>query len=220
MPRSTSYRVLVSCLTALLVGGLVASSPAAAQSQCSFKGKLKISPRNIMSDSDPVLGNPSADVLLIEFFDPNCHHCRRIHSVMKDVMKKYGDRVKFYMHPIPAWRYSIRQIEALLLAKEKGKYYEMIDQQLENQQKRGLSVDQIAAMADSIGIDPSWMRDRLKRQAVRKQVGRRSYQAQKAGVKNAPTLAIGRKIISSSQPTSCIGRLIERTLKNRKAAGE
>ncbi|MFB6098482.1 MAG: DsbA family protein, partial [Salinibacter sp.] len=141
MSRLMNVRVFV--LLAALLGGSLAGgslSPAVAQSRCSFKGKLKINPESIMLESDPVLGNPSADVLLVEFFDPNCTPCQRFDPIMEKVMEKYGDRIQFYMHPIPASQYSVRQIAAMLLAKEKGKYYEMIDLQLENPQKRGMGI--------------------------------------------------------------------------------
>lgn len=219
MARLPFHRVISLSLLALLITGVGTPLPAEAQSSCSFDGKLKISPENIVTESAPILGNRSSDVLLIEFFDPNCHPCQRLHPVIKDVVDKYEDRMTFYMHPIPVWRYSVRQIESLLLAKEKGKYYEMIDYQLHNQQKGGLTVDQIVTMADSIGIDPSWMRTQLTEEDMREQVGRISFQAQKAGVKSTPTLAIGRNIISSAQPTACIGQLVERTLQDRAETG-
>lgn len=210
-----SGRVFSLLLFTLLIGAFGSVSGVRGQSSCAFNGELKISPANIISDSAPVLGNRSADVILIEFFDPNCHACKRLHPAVKDVVDKYGDRITFYMHPIPVWRYSVRQIESLLLAQQKGKYYEMVDLQLKYQRKKGLNVNQIANLADSVGIDSAWMRKELKGQTVRKQVRRISFQARKAGVKSTPTLAIGRKIISSSQPTSCIGRLVERTLEDR-----
>lgn len=169
-----------------------------------------------MLDSDPVQGNPSSEVLLIEFFDPNCEPCQRFNPILKKVMEKYGDQIQYYMHPIPVWQYSFRQIEALLLAKEKGKYYEMIDLQFENAKERGMNIEQLVALADSLNIDTEWMRSRLEMKRMRKEVGRLSYQAKKAGVKTTPTFAIGRKIISPSQPTSCIARLIDRTLQDTK----
>lgn len=166
----------------------------------------------IIQEADPVLGNPSADVVLIEFFDPNCSHCQRFHSVMQGVIEKYGDRVKYYKHPVPVWQYSIRQIEAMFLAKEKGKYYEMIDEQMQNPQEGEMSIEALTGIAELIGIDPQWMRSQLNDQGMRKEVGRASFMARRAGVESTPTLTIGRKIVSSDQPTSCIGRLIERTL--------
>lgn len=197
------------CLCALLV----ALTPAWGQTQCSFDGQLDLNPLEIVSDSEPVLGNPSANVLLIEFFDPNCPHCQRLHSVMKKVVEEYGDRVRYYKHPVPVWQYSVQQIGAILLAKEKGKYYEMIDKQLESGQQGGLDIDRLVEMADEIGLSPEWMRKQLNQKGLQKRVGQTSVVARKAGVQSTPTLAIGRDIVSSSQPTSCIGELIERKLQ-------
>lgn len=216
MLRTIAGRFILYFVVVLFAVG--PSTPALAQTSCSFAGELEVAPEAMMRDSDPVLGNSSADVLLIEFFDPNCSHCQRFHSVMKGVMEEYGDQVKYYKHPIPVWQYSVRQIEAMFLAREKGKYYEMIDQQMENPTDGEMSVGSLARMADSIGIDPEWMRNQLNEHTMQKEVGRTSFMARQAGVENTPTLAIEGKIVSPKQPTSCIGRLIEQTLQKEASS--
>lgn len=214
---SQTAEVAVFLVLILFTAG--GTTPALGQTQCTFAGELKIAPQVIIQDSDPTLGNPSADVLLTEFLDPNCSHCQRIHSSVKEVVDEFGDQIRYFALTIPVWKYSARQIEAIFLAKEKGKYYEMIDQQLKNSQQGELSIARLGALADSIGIDAEWMRSQLTQKASRKEVGRASFMAQKAGIENIPTLAIGRNVISPEQPTSCIARLVERTLQERTGEG-
>lgn len=129
---------------------------------------------------------------------------------MQKVLQKYGDRVRFYMQPLPLWPFSRPQIRAILLAKEKGKYYEMIDAQLASPHagKGGMTMGQIVALAEQIGIDPGWMREQLESDAKQAALNRLPYEARMAGVDSTPTLAIGRKIVAN-RSAACIGRLIE-----------
>lgn len=73
--------------------------------QCSFSGRLDVNPETL-ADSEPVQGNPEADLLLVEFFDPNRPPCQRFKPVMDQVMSTYGDRVRYYKQPVPLWQFS------------------------------------------------------------------------------------------------------------------
>jgi protein-disulfide isomerase len=184
---------------------------------CSFNGTLNTNPEQL-ANGEPVQGNSDAEVLLTEFFDPNCPHCQRFKPVMDKVMAQYGDQVRYYKQPLPLWPFSRPQIQAMLLAKEKGKYYEMIDAQLTspNAGRGGMTTDQIVGLAEDVGIDPDWMRSRLQSNAKQAAVNRLPYEARQAGVNSTPTLAIGQKVVSSRSP-ACIGRLIEQELSSQEA---
>jgi protein-disulfide isomerase len=50
----------------------------------------------------PFLGNKDAKVVLVNFDDFQCPYCRQMHTtLMQDVMKKYGDRVKLVYKDYP-----------------------------------------------------------------------------------------------------------------------
>lgn len=215
--RSLSARHLYWALL-LGVGAtlLLVSGPAAAQS-CSFDGQIQVNPEQL-AEEGAVQGNPEADLLLVEFFDPNCPHCRRFHPVMKQVMEAHGDQIRLYKHPLPLGQFSINQIRGLLLAQQKGAYYEMVDAQLTSPHagKDGMTIDQVVALAEDIGLDPDWMREQLNDSSVmRSQVQRLMYNAQKAGIRSTPTLAVGRKAVVGPRSADCIGRLVEQELKGQ-----
>ena len=212
--RRLSLSLLLGVGAALALG----AAPVAAQS-CSFDGQIQVDPEQL-AEGGAVQGNPDADLLLVEFFDPNCPHCRRFHPVMKQVMDAHGDEVRLYKHPLPLGQFSINQIRGLLLAQQKGAYYEMVDAQLTSPHagKDGMTIDQVVALAEDIGLDPTWMRTQLNDSSVmRAQVRRLLYNAQKAGIRSTPTLAVGRKAIVGPRSAECIGRLVEQELK---AGGE
>lgn len=193
--------------------GVVLCAPAAHAQECSFAGELNTNPETL-ADEEPVKGNGDADLLLIEFFDPNCPHCQHFKPVMDDVLSTYGERIRYYKQPVPLWQFSRPQIQAMLLAKEKGKYYEMIDAQLTSPSadRNGMTTDQIASIAEEIGIDPDWMRAKLDANEKQSAVNRLPYEARNAGVESTPTLAIGKKVVEN-RSAGCIGRLIEQELE-------
>ena len=43
----------------------------------------------------PVAGNKDAKVQVVEVSDYTCGHCQRAHSAVKEIIKKYGDRIAF-----------------------------------------------------------------------------------------------------------------------------
>jgi len=194
-----------------IVAGLLSAGPALAQS-CGFNGQLQMNPEQL-AESEPVQGNVDADLLLVEFFDPNCPHCQDFKPVMDQVMEQYGDRVRYYKQPVPLWQFSRPQIRAILLAKQQGKYYDMIDAQLTspNAGRGGMTTDQLVSLAEGIGMDPDWMREKLNSGDMQAAVNRLPYEARKAGVQSTPTLAIGRKVVGN-RSAACIGQLIEREL--------
>ena len=45
----------------------------------------------VLRDPDvPVLGNPEGDITIVEFFDYQCPHCRKIHPVLFDIVRNDG----------------------------------------------------------------------------------------------------------------------------------
>lgn len=214
---SRPFALALAVFLALSASLDVGEAPAQA---CSFEGQLQMNPETLV-DGEPVRGTPDADLLVVEFFDPNCPHCQRFHPVTKQVLNQYGDQIRFYMQPVPLWQFSTEQMQAMFLAKEKGKYYEMIDAQLTspNAGKGGMATDQIVAVADEIGIDPGWMRKQLAAGSKQSAVNRLPYEARKAGIESTPTLAIGKKIVGN-RSAACIGQLIEQERSPSDASAE
>jgi len=214
-----SLRSILSLLP-LLVLGLALSVPTAQAQQCGFSGTLDVNPETF-AKGEPVQGNSDAALLLTEFFDPNCPHCQNFKPVMDRVMSNYGDQVRYYKQPVPLWQFSRPQIQSMLIAKEKGKYYEMVDAHLTspNAGQGGMTMDQIVALAEEVGLDPDWMRSQMTSNAKRSAVNRLPYEARKAGVESTPTLAIGQKVVGN-RSADCIGQLIEQELAAEASASQ
>ncbi len=127
---------------------------------------------------------------------------------MKDVIEKYKDRARFHYKPFPLRESSVIQIEAMYVAKEQGKFFEMLDAQMELQETRGLSVDRVRALAEQIGMDVSLLNTRLRSGLYRRVVLEQRNIAAEAGLNSVPTVIINGKFVGS-RSAECIGQFIE-----------
>lgn len=168
----------------------------------------------LVTISDPYMGNFEADVTLIEYFDPNCSHCKNLHPILRDVISKYADRVNFYMIPYVLWPYSMAQIEALYIAAQEGKYFDMLDAQFNIQKPGGLSLYELRQIASELAMDPDRLQARLERGLYRKDILGKREQIIELGVRSTPTLVINGRFITDARAKTldCLSQLIEEEL--------
>ena len=55
----------------------------------------------IGAEGNPVVGNPDAEFIVDLLFDYQCSHCRKIHSLLEEVVSSFGGRVAFVLCPCP-----------------------------------------------------------------------------------------------------------------------
>ncbi len=174
----------------------------------------------LVGPKDPYKGNPDAAVTVVEFFDPNCPHCKALHPVMKATIAKYEDRARFVYKPVSLWQYSIGQNAALWAAAEEGKFFEMLDLQFEKQQRGGLGMPKIRELATQVGMDADSLEQRMRDGQYDDFINGGNRQAQEAGVSGVPAVLInGRFVAKSSRTEACLGQLIEEELQGVKAEG-
>lgn len=49
----------------------------------------------------PLLGDPEAKYVVVEFFDYTCPHCRKMHKIVAEARPRYGDQLAIVMLPMP-----------------------------------------------------------------------------------------------------------------------
>lgn len=160
---------------------------------------------------DPAKGNPSAPVTVIEYFDPNCPHCRTLHAVMEEVIETHADQAHFVFKPFFLWQHSIAQSEALYAAAQEGKFFEMLEHQyaLQNPQT-GLSADELRQIAEDIGMDPDGLMSGVERGIYRGTLVQEKQKAVAIGVNSTPTVLInGRFVHLQSRSADCLRIMIE-----------
>ena len=78
-------------------------------------------------DHSPALGNPTAKVEIVEFFDPACETCKAFFPLVKKLMAANPDRVRLYVRYAPFHSGSDYVVKILEAAKKQGKFWETLD---------------------------------------------------------------------------------------------
>ena len=138
-------------------------------------------PASLVDFQDPSQGNAESPVTIVEYFDPNCPHCKTMHAVMKQAVEQYGDEARFVYKPMPLWGFSVPQIEALYAAAQEDKFIPMLEAQYARQQRGGLSMEQMKAIAGEIGRNPDVLASRVEQQTYRSQIMQQRQRAIEIG---------------------------------------
>lgn len=117
-----------------------------------------------ISSEDHILGNPNADVIIVEYSDTECPYCKQFNTTLRRVMDEYGETGKVawvYRHfPIDSLHPKARkEAEALECANELGgpeKFwaYENLIYDTTNS-NNSLDPAQLPIMAKTVGLDVS-----------------------------------------------------------------
>jgi len=179
---------------------------------CSFNEKKPYvkNYKDLISDIDIKYGNPNSDNVIIEIFDPNCTHCKKLHHEMKNIIEAFENDFFIVIKPNPLWNHSLQQIQALYIAKDYGKFDEMLNEQFERQKPgKGLNLDQLKEIADLIGLDSDLITKRIKKADFLNHIIQENQRVRKAGITSAPTLLLnGKTIASKSRNVDCIKELL------------
>lgn len=105
--------------------------------------------------NDHTQGPSDAPVTLVEYGDYECPHCARAHPVLKLVLRRLGDRLRFVFRNFPLTElhpHAELAAEAAEAAGTRGKFWEMHDM-IYDHQREGLEVEDLAQYAGAIGLD-------------------------------------------------------------------
>ncbi|MEK7613474.1 MAG: thioredoxin domain-containing protein [Patescibacteria group bacterium] len=90
MPQNLSVPIAIVVAGALIAGALFfAGRSATPQGDPSpVTGDIKNVPA--VSEKDHILGNPDADIVIVEYSDIECPFCKQFHVTMQQIMNEYG----------------------------------------------------------------------------------------------------------------------------------
>ncbi len=115
-----------------------------------------------VTDKDHIRGNKSARLSLVEYVDLECPFCKRFHPTMQDLMKTYGDKIRWvYRHfPLSFHANAQKEAEATECVGELGgndKFWSYIDKMFEKTTSNGtgFALDQLGPLATEVGVNQS-----------------------------------------------------------------
>ena len=143
----------------------------------------------------PFVGNKDAKVTIVEFFDYNCHYCKRVIEAKKRVLKKFKD-VKFVMKDLPILGQSSG------IAAKAGIAVYMIDPSKYLQYHfdvlsldKSASEDMLMKLAIKNGIDAKKFEDMMRSKAINKIIKESMNLSMSIGIQGTPAYIIGGEFV-------------------------
>lgn len=147
--------------------------------------------------ADPMIGNPHADVTLVEFYDPRCGYCRRVRDDVIGMVKSDGKlRIVFKDIPVlgPA---SEMETRAILAAGKQNAYLAM--QAAMMTETAAPSESLIRDKATRMGLDADKLIADMGSDAVTRHIKENLALAQALGVGGTPTFVVGDQLLPGAQ---------------------
>ena len=174
-------------------------------------------------DGSPSMGKSDIPLVLVEFSDYECPFCARFNAeVLKQVKREYIDtgRLRFVYKdfPLPFHQNAMKASMAARCAGEEGRYWEMHDALLENQQNIG----DVDGLVKRTGLNAATFNECMKSRKYEDAVQRDLNDGRELGINGTPTFILGRldasgkvtgNVIQGAMPYAVFKTKIEALLK-------
>ena len=140
------------------------------------------------SPEDLVLGNPSGEVTVVEFFDYNCGYCRRALPEVEKLLRSNNDaRVVIKEFPVLG-QGSVFAAKAALASAQQGKYAAF--HHALNAAKTNLNEASVLQIAAEVGIDTGQLRKDMQSETVARVLSKNRAIAQSLSINGTPSFVI------------------------------
>jgi protein-disulfide isomerase len=172
--------------------------------------------QTVAFEGHPAKGPKDAPVEIVEFSDFQCPFCQAAHRTVEQVLKTYGDRVRFaYRHfPLPNHPDARPAAQAAYCADQQGQFWAFHDRLFQNPDK--LTDADLKEHAAATGIDATKFSACIASAEAKDAVDLDVKDANSAGVKATPTFFINGRTLEGAQPFDEFKRLIDEELARKK----
>ena len=170
----------------------------------------------------PAKGNLKAKVVIYEYSDFQCPYCAKVEPQVAEIMKNYGDRVKFVWRNFPLEFHADAPLasEAAMEAfKQKGNegFWKMHDRLYGAQgDKEGLKRESLEKYAQEQGLDMGKFKAALDNSTHKAEIDADMKAGKDAGISGTPAFLINGYFINGAQPYPKFRKLIELALSEAK----
>jgi len=161
----------------------------------------------------PSWGPKDAKIVITEFSDFECPFCSRGSNIMKQLKKKYGNKIRvvFKHLPLSFHRNAHLAAQASMAAHAQGKFWAFHDKLFANY--RNLSKANFIKWAKEVGLNVGKFKQALDNGTYKAQVDKDLALAGKLGVNGTPTFFVNNQKVVGAQPIHAFSRVIDGLLK-------
>jgi protein-disulfide isomerase len=151
----------------------------------------------ISVDDDPSRGDAKAPVTVVEFTDFQCPACGAMHPILEEVLKSYGNKVRFVVRdfPLPIHANARKAAEAANAAHQQGKFFEYAA--LLFQRQDALDLASLKKYATELGLDRARFDAALDKGTFADEVQRDLIDGENYGVDSTPTIFINGVVLGT-----------------------
>ncbi len=155
-----------------------------------------------------------AKLVVVEFADFQCPYSKDEALVVRTLMQKYGDKVRFEFRDYPIQQLHPDAVNAALAARcaqEQGKFWEYHDKLFVNSPT--LTKQMLLTYAAEIGLDDEQFTRCLSSQRYRPSVEKDMSKAQTLGIEGTPTFYLNGNRVDGAIPMDVFENLIQKITK-------
>lgn len=161
----------------------------------------------ISVDDDPSRGNANAPVTVVEFTDFQCPACAAMQPVLEEVLKSYGEKVRFVVRdfPLPVHANARKAAEAANAANAQGKFFEYADLLFKRQD--ALDVPSLKKYATEMGLARPRFDAELDSGKYAAEVKHDIDDGDIYGVNGTPTIFVNGVVLNALSPDALRGAI-------------
>ena len=166
-----------------------------------------------VGECDHTRGAEAAAVTLVEYGDFECPFCGEAYRIVREVERRYGERVRFVFRHFPQPEihpYAQRAAEVAEAAAAQGKFWEMHDYLFEHQPS--LAVPDLLRYAADLGLDVDRIRTELEERVYRDRVLADVASGQQSGVPGTPGFFVNSRFMDQGWDLRTLSAAIEAEL--------
>jgi protein-disulfide isomerase len=174
-----------------------------------------------VNSRDHILGDDDAPVTLLEYGDYECPHCGAAYPVVKALLQRYGDDMRYVYRHFPLTQIHPHAEAAAETAEFAGAYdrfWEMHNLLFENQDR--LSIPFLFSATESLGLPIQRLQEALRSGEFSRKVRQDFLSGVRSGVNGTPTFFINGRRHNGSYAFDDLAEAIENQLElaSRRAA--
>ncbi|MFA5076055.1 MAG: thioredoxin domain-containing protein [Patescibacteria group bacterium] len=172
---------------------------------------------NVATDDDPMLGNTTATITIVEFADFTCPVCKQSYPIIKQLYLLYPRDIRIIFRDFPiVSEMSITAALAGQCAKEQGDvfFWSLHDKMFDNQEQ--LTTDLIKSLAAATQLDTGRFNQCLDSQKYKNEISQDLNAAYQAGAAGTPTFFVNNEKVTGFQTLASWREAINYLLQQAK----
>lgn len=160
-----------------------------------------------------VLGNPDAEVVLVEYSDFQCPACAQFAPLVKEVLTEYGDDIRFEYRHFPLVSIHPQAVPAARAAEaagQQGEFFAMHDKLFDNQDTWSNSSNPtpfFETYAEELDLDMDLFKQHMKASLIKDKIDSEFADARAAGFTGTPTFTLNGERMQFDNYEQFIGQI-------------